>query len=197
MYIYVWVTKTIILKQKCHLGDSCLSNGTHTVTMYQHFCGECRVHLGIHIVMVVLYKFVISIGDHFRGIPGRTKASLCLYLHITILFNICITLKRKYTYFLTDLVERTGSMGIFDYRLYFRYQFVLMNKFLSKSKYHLAWPFLLSNWFYLPWIWRKLCYMFDNMGLFWVSIRSETSWEGNHHSTKNKLRPFHFRNVLH
>ena len=59
MYIYVWATKHIILKKKGHAGY--LSNGTHTVMMYQHFCGECPVHLGIHIV-VILYKLVIPVG---------------------------------------------------------------------------------------------------------------------------------------
>ena len=75
-YIYVWATKDIILKQKGHHGDGCLSNGTHTVTMYQHFCGECQLHLRIHVLMVVLYQLVISSWDIFRGIAGRTKFSL-------------------------------------------------------------------------------------------------------------------------
>ena len=51
---------------------------------------------------------------------------------------------RIHIYSFTDLGECLGSMGIMDYRLSFRYLFMLMNTFLSRSfkkkKHHLAWP---------------------------------------------------------
>ena len=169
-----------------------------TPSPYQHFCGGCPVHVGIHVVVVVLYKLVIPVGI-ILGHTGTNKGiSWKIFLYKTIFFNICITLKRKYTYILSNLGKRIGGMG--DWIIVFNSDIYLCsrtnfcrNQIWKKSKsILLSMAFLLSNWFYFPWIWRELCYMFH----YWVSIRSGTSWEASHHSTKNKLRNFHFRYVL-
>ena len=95
----------MIPNEKVHHGDGHLSNGTHTVTMYQHFCGECLVHSGIHVVVVVLYKLVIwIIWGHTGTNYGLTWK---IYLYIAILFNICITLNAN-THIFSD-----GSRGAY------------------------------------------------------------------------------------
>ena len=86
--------------------------------MYQHFCGECLVALGIHVVVVVLYKLVISSGDHLRAYRDELKHHLNDMSIYNYTFQYMYHIKTQiHIYFLTDLGERIGSMVILDYRL--------------------------------------------------------------------------------
>ena len=114
----VWATKDMMLKEKVHHGDGYLSNGTHTVMMYQHSCGECLVHLGIHVVVVVLYKLVISSEDHLGAYRDELRPHFKYIYIYNYTFQYMYYIKTQINvYFLTDLQEHIGSMGILDYRI--------------------------------------------------------------------------------
>ena len=86
--------------------------------MYQHFGGEVLVHLGTHVVVVVLHKLVISSGDHLGAYRDQLRPHLKDISIHNYTFQYMYRIKTQiHIYFLTDLGERMGSMRIFDYRL--------------------------------------------------------------------------------
>ena len=86
--------------------------------MYQLFCGECLVHLGIHVVVVVLYKLVISSWDNLGAYGDELRPHMKVLSIHNYTFQYMSHIKTQiHMYFLTDLGERIGSMGILDYRL--------------------------------------------------------------------------------
>ena len=165
-----------------------------TPSPYQHFCSECPVHLGIHVVVVVLYKLVIPVGiilGAYRDEQRHHLEDICIQNYI---FQYMYHIKTQIHIFSAGsrgAHRKHGNIGLSSLNLDIHlcsWTNFCRNRIEKQNQCHLAWPFYYQTDFTLLEFGEScvICFIF----MFWVSIRSGTSWEANHHSTKNKLRNF-------